>query len=256
MVIGPADLPLVLFWGYNCSMATFNDIQTRVQRRLIDLPTSTLAEVPELVNDALRELQSRHNFKVMEKLLDANTAALTRNLVAVPADFKEARLYPYFTPFSGKPVELELAASRQSMNQIYEPGDDGAPAFILHSEPSDLGAAFFEVWPLSNSQSDYSAAPTGEYRVTIPYYRWLPALVLAADNNWFTNDLHGALFIINQATGYGFAMNWDVEKEAEWLALAEKEFQLISKQDKMQRLATVDTLVPLRHGVFQPRVRK
>lgn len=225
-------------------MATFLDIQGRVKRRLIDLPATTLSEVPDFVNDALHEAQLDYNFKVMEDNLNANTAAITRNLVAVPANFKEFRLQPYYTEFTGYVVDMEFAKSRRQMQGLYETDSTGPPQYILHGEATDdLGSASLEVWPLSDSQSDYSAAPAGQYRVTIPYYSFLPDLAADGSTNWFTLQRSGVLYLIARAVAQGFAVNWDTDKETEWLALAKAAHDKLVLADKRQRFAGQDTFV-------------
>lgn len=226
-------------------MATYLDLQTKIRTRLIDLPAATLAEVPALVNEAQRELQSRHNFWVMEKSLSANTTAVTRALVNTPSDFKEFRLEPYYTENTGKVVQMDWARSSRQIKGLFEADDTGPPAFILRGEPSsDLGASSLEVWPLSDSQSDYSTAPAGEYRITIPYYRYIPDLSAGGDTNWFTMNSLGATYLVYKAVALGFAINWDVDKEAEWLTLAEKYYNLVVAEDKRQIVAGHDTFVP------------
>jgi hypothetical protein len=226
-------------------MATFTDIQNRVKTRLIDLPAATLAEVPTLVNQALRELQSRHNFWVMQKNLQANTAAITRTLASTPSDFKEFRLEPFYTQSVGKAVPMEFAKSRRQVNGLFENDDTSEPQYILQSEPTnDAGASNLEVWPLSNSQSDYVSAPAGEYRITVPYWRYLPVLSGGTDTNWFTNNVLGEQYLVDKATSLGFFINWDQEKEAEWLALAEKSYGLLVSEDKHLWFSGQDTFVP------------
>lgn len=226
-------------------MATFSEIQTRVRTRLIDLPAATLAEVPTLVKEAHRELQSRHNFWVMQETLDANTTALTRNLVAVPSDFKEFRLAPYYTENTGHRVQMRVAKSQRELNGFFETDDTGYPKFIIRSEATNVaGASSFEVWPLSDGQSDWSAAPSGEYRVSIPYWKYLPALSASGDTDWFTANQMGEQFMIAHAVGHGFAVNWDVEKEAEWLSIAEAKFKKIVAEDKMLWFSGHDTFTP------------
>lgn len=226
-------------------MATFIDIRNRVTTRLIDLPAATLAEVPSLVNQALRELQSRHNFWVMQKKLTANTTAATRALAATPSDFKEFRLDPFYTENTGYIVPMKFAKSSRELNGLFEPDDTGMPEYILRSDPTDdAGASSIEVWPLSNTNSDYTSAPSGEYRVTVPYWRYLPALVADGDTNWFTNNLIGELYLVNAATALAFMINWDVPKETEWLSLATRQFDLLVREDKTQWFAGQDTFTP------------
>lgn len=226
-------------------MATFQNIQDRVKTRLIDLPAATLAEVPTLVNQALRELQSRHNFWVMQKKLSANTAAATRTLAATPSDFKEFRLEPFYTESSGKVVPMAVAKSSRQLEALFETDDKGPPSFIFRGEPSnDAGASSMELWPLSDSQSDYTAAPAKEYRVTVPYFRYLPALSAGSDTNWFTDHPIGEIYLVNAATALGFMVNWDVNKETEWLSLADRPYTMLVAEDKKLWLSGQDTFTP------------
>lgn len=223
-------------------MATYLDIQEDVAAILIDLPAVTLAAVPKLVNFALRELQTRHNFKVMEKTLAENTVALTRNLVAKPADFKGFRNKPFYTEFSGNVVPLEVAPSKEMLLVNYETDSDGPPAYLFLGEATDdAGASSIEVWPLSDGQSDYSAVPTGEYRVSIPYWRFLSALSGDGATNWFTTHEVGEFYLVYRAVAEGFARNWDVEKQTEWLAKAQAMYELIVNEDKALMMSGSDT---------------
>ncbi len=226
-------------------MATFAQIQTRVRTRLIDLPSATLAEVPTLVKEAHHELQSRHNFWVMQETVSANTDALVRNLVAVPSDYKENRLEPYYTEYTGKIVPMRFAKSTRELNGIFEADDTGPPSRIIRGETTNVaGASSFEVWPLSDTQSDWSDVPSGEYRITVPYWKYLPVLSADADEDWFTNNMMGEQFIIAQAVGHGFMINWDADKEAEWLAIAESKYQKIVAEDKRLWFSGQDTFTP------------
>lgn len=226
-------------------MATYSEIQTRVQTRLIDLPARTLAEVPTLVKEAHRELQSRHNFWVMQETLQATTDALVRNLVATPEDFKEFRLEPYYTEDSGFRVPMKYARSSRQLGGLFENDDDGQPRFILRGEPADAaGTSYLEVWPLSDGQSDYSAVPEGEYRISIPYWKYLPALSAGSDTDWFTGNALGEKFLIANAVAHGFAVNWDLEKETEWMGLAESAFQKLVVEDKRLWFSGHETFLP------------
>ncbi len=88
-------------------MATFTDIQDRVEAAVIDLPATVLAAIPNLVNAAMRKLQSRHNFKVQETATAATLTTLaSHTLVAVPSNFKEIRGTPYMLRNDGSTRDL------------------------------------------------------------------------------------------------------------------------------------------------------
>lgn len=232
-------------------MATFAEIQTRVQRRVIDLPTAVSTEVPTLINEAIRELEKKHNFKVMETLGGAyNTTESSRTLTTKPSDFKEYRGNPYFLENIGGNIDISLVANRNAVQDYYGNNDIGFPMFLLESEPTDTGTANWEVWPLPDSNSDYS---DGEYRIYVPYWRFLPDLSDDTDTNWFT--VNADEWIILRATAEAFAIDWDVDREVVWLKKAAIKYKEIINTDKRYRLSSVKTLVPLWQGVYQPNVR-
>ena len=175
-------------------MATFAELQTRVEHIVIDLPTSVTAQVQTLIKEAIRSLQRDHNFKVMEAETSLlSTATATRVLSAVPSDFKELRGLPYEIMADGTVRELLNPANRVAI--IREWGTtaggeaetdlhNGNPQAILIGEPtSEAGAMNFEVYPLPDGQSLYA---NGQYRIVVPYWKYLTALSASSDTNWFT----------------------------------------------------------------------
>ncbi len=235
-------------------MATFGSLQTRVQTRVIDLPTAVLTEVPDLINDAMRRIQERHNFKVMETLLGPSlTTAASTVLVAVPANFKELRNHPYEIRNTGSVHKLITAANRTEALAEYhnDPAKDiGAPQVLIEGEPSDdAGTRNFEVYPFPDGASDYS---DGEYRVFIPYWRYVTALSSAADTNWFT--VNAELYLLADATAAAFMLDWDEERSLFWTDKANKRFNDTLNLDKRFRLAGVDTMV-IHKGVHGPKLR-
>jgi len=228
-------------------MATFSELQTKVQRRVIDLPATVTTEVPSLINFAIRELERKHSFRVMRTLLGpTTTTADTHTLVAVPTDFKEAHNKAWLRPNTGTAIPIQYAPKRLDVERHYDTGDEGVPAVILQSEPDDDGVRNFEVWPISNSASDYSG---GEYRILIPYYRFLADLSAAGDDNWFT--VHAEEYVIDRATAEGFALDWDTENEVKWLEKANAKARDAIAADKREALAGFDTLVPKWRGALQ-----
>lgn len=235
-------------------MGTFATIQARVLTRVIDAPAGTSGEIPTLINEAMKTLQVKHNFKVMEKVLTANTVLNTRTLVATkPTDWKEPRPSPYWEPFTnGKTGRMEWVPDRESAHSNVTTLDKGAPKYLLEGEPTtDAGVSPFEVWPLPDGLSDYS---DGEYRVYIPYWRFLPDLSAGSDTNWFT--VNAEEYLVHAATGMAFALDWDENRLAEWGQLGAGKAQEVIKRDKMLRVSSVTTLVPHHRGVLSPRARR
>lgn len=230
----------------------YSGLQTRVQRLVIDLPSAVQTEVPIVINEVIRELQTDHNFKVMEKLVSAQQTTLsTRNLVAVPANFKEYRGEPYILSDLGSIQRVYTSADRKEVQHIFADDDTGAPMFLVEAEPTDdLGTRQWEVWPLPDGLSDYA---NGEYRVYIPYWGYLSTLANNGDQNWFTNN--GEEYIIHAAAARCFALDWDAEHEAAMLSKAAIYKKHIMDRDKKMRLSSIGTLVPHK-GVYAPMVRR
>lgn len=235
-------------------MATFLELQTSVRTRIIDLPTAVLAVVPSLVNLALRDIQSKHNFKVMETLGGpfATPASPSHVLTTLPTNFKEARGDPYRAYYTvGKTVDVPWAADRNAVQDSFAPGADGPPQYLIVAEPDDTGVANVEHWPVSDSNSDF---PGGEYNVYIPYWRFLPPLVADGDTNWFT--VNAEMYLVHNATARGFEIDWDEERMSVHKQLAKEQLDQIMMEDKRMRLAQTNTLVIHRQGANSPALRR
>ncbi len=237
-------------------MATFLEIQTRVNRRVIDLPAAVTAEVPTLVNEASKRLQRRHNFKCMEAataVLTTTVNTRTLSTVAVPADFKEFRGSPYLTDNSGRFIEVLTAANKNAVQREFsvdDPFDVGEPRVLLDGLPSDeLNTRNWAIYPFADGLSDWS---DGEYRITIPYWQYFAVLVNDADTNWFT--IEAEEYLVNQAASIAFGLDWDEQRMAIYAQLAATEERDVKSTDKKFRLAGVDTFVP-RQDVHGSRLR-
>lgn len=245
-------------------MPTFQTLQDRVTRRVIDAPASVVTEVPALVNKALRMLQELHNFRVMEtETAQLTTTVATRPLsAAVPANFKEFRGLPYLVKNDGSTRDLVHAADRAAALDVFslnDPSDKGEPKLILDPEPTDdTGARTLEVFPFPDGLSDWSG---GEYRVVIPYWRYVTALSGGTDENWFTSNAEWFLTFL--ATAEGFYLDWDEARGQMWEARAGDfapdgrgvgEFKRVLKQDKLARLGSVRQLA-IHRDVWAPQTR-
>lgn len=217
---------------------TFDDIVTRVQRRVIDLPSAVQAEVPTLVNEAMGSLQSLHNFSVMRAVASATTTAGSRALLTLPTDWKEARGKPYLREELGSVRKLGWTLDIREADLAFGVDPDldfGYPSVLGIAEPSDtLGTRAVQVYPFPDGLSDYS---DGEYRIVIPYWRILPALS-GSDSNWFTN--RAAEFLTKQATGEAFGLNWDEKRAQYWFQQAAQEFKKVVRADKLEQVAGVE----------------
>lgn len=211
---------------------TFSEIQTEVERRLIDLPAAVQAAVPTLINQAIRDLEDVHNFKVMEATATPTTVLNTRVLAALPTRWKEARGRPWFEEDTGGITLLEYSPDTNSaLMQHNDDGVGGEPDLLV------LTPTGIEIYPLSDGNSDFG---DGEYRVFIPFWQYAADLVAPADTNWFTAN--AAAYIIDKATADGFKIDWDEGRASFWDKEADKRFRKVINKDKYEWLATTDTL--------------
>lgn len=229
-------------------MANFGTLKSRVLARVIDAPAAVSGDVGALVNQAIRDAQDLHKYRVMEtQTALLPTSVGVRQFAAIPSDFKEYRTGepPYLVRFDGRTLPLLVAPSREEALKVYaqgtlDPDDKGEPQVLVEGDPSDdLGTRAWEVYPLPDGLSDWS---DGEYRIVVPYWRYLPELSADADTNWFTENLEW--YIVYQATGHAFLIDWDEERAAAWFQLAAGQRALGQKADKLARLAGLDTLIP------------
>lgn len=233
-------------------MPTFQTLQDRVLRRVVDAPAAVSAEVPDLLNKAMRTLQELHNFRVMEtETAQLLTTVATRPLSAViPANFKSYRARPYLVKDDGQTRDLLLAANRAAALDAFalnDPNEKGEPKLVLDPEPTDdAGARTWEVFPFPDGLSDWSG---GEYRVVVPYWRFVTALSGNTDENWFTSNAEW--YLVFQATAEAFFLDWDEARGQLWATRAGGfapdgravgEFSRVMKQDKLFKLGQVRTL--------------
>ncbi len=245
-------------------MPTFQTLQDRVTRRVIDLPAAVTAEVPDLINKALRTLQEFHNFKVMEtETAQLTTTVATRPLsAAIPANFKEFRGLPYLVKDDGSTRDLLLAAHRAAALDVFplnDPNDKGEPKLVLDPEPTDdTGARTLQVFPFPDGLSDWSG---GEYRVVVPHWRYVAVLSDGTDENWFTSNAEW--YLTFQATAEAFYLDWDEARGQLWETRAGGfapdgravgEFNRVLRQDKLARLGSVRQLA-FSLDVFGPQIR-
>ena len=234
-------------------MATFLELQTAVSGIIIDTPATTLAQIPTFIREAVRKLQTKHNFKVMEEETSVLvTATATRVLSATPSDFKEFRGLPYEIMADGTVRELMNPANRVAVLREY--GDtrggeadtevmSGPPKAVLLSEPTDeLGTTNLEVYPLPDGLSLYANTSAGQYRIVVPYWKYLTVLSANGDTNWFT--VNADEYIKYQAASEGFFHDHDEERGTFWAQKAAQQWNDILLRDKYLKLSGVRELWP------------
>jgi hypothetical protein len=208
----------------------YSTLQSRVQTRVIDLPTAVQAEIPTLINDAIHFLCAQHNFKVMEAQTSYITTAAAHIIGQIPSDWKEQRDNSYYISNVGWTKELAWQPSRLYINRRWAPADPnqiGPPRDIFLGESEidtapdpgnpdqDMSQLNIEIFPFPDGQSDW---PDGQYRIRIPYWRYLPDLSAGTDHNWFTDWCDR--FIVDYASADAFMLDWDEARAGLWMAKA------------------------------------
>lgn len=221
-------------------MATFGDLKTRVTRTLMDAPAPTVLEVPLYINEAMTKLQNKHNFFVMQAQITYTTSSV-RTLGDVPTDWKHYRGKPYVLNELGGGHWVTIATSRGQAEAYRSQLDEGSPQVLLKAEETTTGTGSFEVYPLPNGTSDYS---DGEYRLTVPYWKYLPTLAADGDTNWFLQQDDAITYIVREAVANGFEFNEDDNRADRWHKRADAAYHDILLLDKYRWLSASDTLVP------------
>jgi hypothetical protein len=224
-------------------MATFGEVQQIVRDIVQDDPPEVLALIPAMLNKAVAEAETRHNFFHMEDDETLVTTPNTRLLGALPERYKESRGKPRIEREGGEYSAIQWGTSESELYRRY--GDDslsiGSPEFILEAQ------AGFLVFPLSDGLSDW---PDDEYRVIVPLYRYSPALVSAGATNFILSE-QNYWYAAFYAAAECFALLPDEKRLGLFAAKAEREFQKLLRADSRRRIAKVSTL-SFRRDVHSP----
>jgi hypothetical protein len=221
---------------------TFLELQNAVLANVIDTPTAVRNAVPRLVKRAHKKLQTKHNFFIQKAKLTQDTVVNTRDLIAIPSDWKRARSRPYFTD-TGLAQYLTWAQEKDILGQFVST-DTGRPVYLLED------ASSIEIYPLPDGRSQ---ATGGEYTVVVPYFKYLPDLVAEDDTDWFTENAEA--YIEYSASAMGFAMDWDETHSTYWDTRAQMEFKDVINADKERWLGALDTFTP-NLGAYGPRTQR
>lgn len=222
-------------------MATFSELQERVLSRVIDAPDFIQTEVPFLINEAIRSLQRRHNFKVMEAQSGPNVTTLGSQTLVTITNWKEARGLPFRIENLGGVREMTYTPNRAQASRLFSLDPDidiGEPSLLLETETVDEDdSRTFQVFPFPDGFSDYE---DGEYRIYIPYWKYLPNLSANDDSNWFTNN--AVEYILAAATSRGFELSWDEARAQVWEDKAIMWANEVIMEDKKKRISMANTM--------------
>ncbi len=225
---------------------TIDDIVTRVERRLIDLPTRITTESITLVNEAIRTACKRHNFHEMSSTQVYTTVNLTRALGTIPTRFKEKRDKPYLnvgqdTSLGNDP--LEWGASLDEALRSF-PGSTttsfGRPQLIVRDYDAANTLDKFWVFPYPDTSSQWD---NGLFRISIPFWVY-PAALATGQSNYFTDNWEE--YLVAAATAEGFSLGWADKRAEPWSVKAAKELKDLIRADKRAKLTRELTLAPFR----------
>jgi hypothetical protein len=141
-----------------------------------------------------------------------------------------AEAYRYFGTTDGGEADIDFVT--------------GTPRVIYQSEPTDetLGTRNFLMAPLPNQNSLYT---DGNYRIFIPYWKYLALLSASGDQNWFT--VNAEEWLTYQAASLAFLANEDEQAAAAWAQVAASKYQDVLSTDKDSRVADAgEVLIPRR----------
>lgn len=230
-------------------MATYAELQAETLLLVIDTPTAVQNLVPSMVRRAVRKLQVKHNFKCMEAETTFITASLNRTLGDRPTDWKMPRGNPYYIEQLGQTRDLQWVSARADAQARWGTSTDfdyGRPQGVYEDDLSQV----FTVYPFPDTLSDYS---DGNYRVTVPYWKYLGNLIAPGDTNWFSDNADE--FIVYTAASDCFYANEDETRAQLWKTRAQMEYKDIVMVDKDRRLGETQQLVP-HLGAYKPHTQE
>lgn len=224
-------------------MATFTDIKDKVQRRIADVTTGVTAELGDLVNEARNEVMSRFNFSWMKAEVDYTTTLNTRILGVTPTDFKEWRERPYWVEDTqGKTHKMLSVRSEATAEDAISTERQNSPEYLVRSmENVTTDASNLLIYPLSDGLSDYS---DGEYRIKIPYWKYLPDLTVGSQQDAMGLDPLLTRFVISWAAKLAFEIDWNEKRASYYEQDAEKTWARQKRRAAWKVLSGINTLVP------------
>lgn len=205
----------------------YGTLQKQSGQWLLELPDTTEELIAQWVNEAIRWAERKNNFRYMEADATFVTTENTRLLGAKPARWKRTRQDPWLSAEDGGAFEIDWAPSHSEMIRQYGDNselDDGQPEFILE-QPTE-----FWCYPFPDGRSRYS---DGEYRVSVPYWRYSASLVENIDSNWLTENAEE--YVLYKTVAKGMFFNRD-SRAAGFDQLAMREFKEAKKEDKRGRI--------------------
>lgn len=224
-------------------MATFATLKTKVQRRVADVTVGLTAEIGDLINEARIEVMDRTNFSWMKAEVDFTTLLNTRTLGVTPADWKQWRERPYWVEDNqGQTHQMLSVRSEATAEDAVETERVGSPQYLVRGmETPTTDASSLLIYPLPNGLSDYS---DGEYRVKVPYYKYLALMTADGDEDAMSLDAGLVRFIIDWACKLAYELDWNEKRASYYEGTAEKTWARMKRRNGLKVLSGINTLVP------------
>lgn len=213
-------------------MPSLSNLEARVKRILVDVPTDTSLDLRTLMQESQAEIEEAHNWRHMHEELTATTSNLTRTLVAKPALWFRALGDPYWYDGDGITTQLKWIGYPDALTRGYNSfwtTDGGTPKHLRETESN------IEVYPLPDTNSPTGAVYSdGDYRIVIPYLKREALLDTDASENWWTTN--AVEYMVAATAAEAFIMNRDREEAFVWSAKAREEKRMLIRNDKKSRL--------------------
>jgi hypothetical protein len=201
-------------------MATLGEITAEVLRTVEDHVDLVTAAIPQHVARAQLAIESRCAFAVQEAVA---TVTVTDGIssFALPEDFIAVRKQPSYLSRADSKRYSRLE-EHPDFDELTLASEGGVPRYWTIS-----GDATLDIWPLSDGNGP-SLTPGG-YDVRFYYWKSLPQLVVAGDENWWSQHMDDVLAF--RAIAFVFADMRDPQANW-WSATAAARFIEIRNQYK------------------------
>lgn len=208
-------------------MATFSALTARVKEIVNDNTQVVLDNAGNYVNKAIRKIQERNNYRIMRTTATLTTTVSTRQISTLAtsfSDIKEFRETPYILHGDGTTEYIAFAQARDQIIGAFDwtnSAEQGAPRALMWDDDDTI-----KVFPYPDGNS---LNGDGEYRIVVPYWKYLPDLT-GVETNWFSVNMSQAIEYYGAALA--FYDNFDEGHGDRMMARFEREYRENRKVEK------------------------
>lgn len=214
-----------------------------VAANIIDANDEVMALVYGYIKRAVHDLEDLRLFRVNREVLTVVTVEDQRKLDDLPSDWNGIRKNPFYVDGTGAKGRMTWLPDTEELDKSYseDPADKGPPAEVLVTEDE------LEVYPLPDGlAATGSVYSDGDYRVHVPYWKYLPDLTPAQTNYFFNSDSLTLRYIEEKTTAEALLFNRDREEWMTWGMKAQGTLKKIKMEMKYQALPRDINLAPRR----------